>query len=132
MKIEKRRFPRASIVCKITAVFAERLLVFNSHTENIGEGGIRVILEEKLHISTEVEVELFLLDRERPLKCKGQVIWTEEISPVGTEPRFFDTGIEFMGISDPDQTDVRKLVNALLAQEQGEKGLARPQNQINN
>ena len=54
--IERRRFPRRTLVCKITAIFGERLLMLSSHTENVGIGGIRVILQEKLHISTEVEI----------------------------------------------------------------------------
>ena len=56
MTIEKRLYPRVNIVCKISAIFADRLLVFNTHTENVGEGGIRVILEERLNLSTMVDI----------------------------------------------------------------------------
>ena len=85
-----------------------------------GEGGLRVILEEQLHISTDVEVELFLTDREMPLKCKGKVIWAKEIKPVGIRPRFFDTGIEFVELSDYNKDEIRKLVDRLLSEEKEE------------
>ena len=106
--IERRRFPRRTLVCKITAIFGERLLMLSSHTENVGIGGIRVILQEKLHISTEVEIELFLEDREKPLKSKGQIIWVRELNPEKIQPRFFDTGIKFIGMNSSDQELLRR------------------------
>lgn len=121
MFTEKRQFPRAVIPCKISTVFAERVLVLNSHTENIGVGGIKVILEEKLHVSTEVDLDLFLLDKEKPLKCKGKIVWVDEITPVEIRPRLFDTGIEFTQISDFDKQEVVKFVNTLLSKSQKDK-----------
>jgi Tfp pilus assembly protein PilZ len=117
MRIEKRRFPRATIRCKISAVFGERLLVFNSHTENIGEGGIRVILEQKLNITIPVDVELFMIDNEIPLRAKGEVVWANEMKPEGINPRFFDTGIKFTEENDYCKEKIRKLVDSLLEQE---------------
>ena len=121
MFAEKRQFPRAEIPCKISTVFAERLLIFNAHTENLGVGGIKVILEEKLQVSTEVDLELFLQDKERPLKCKGKISWVEELTPVGINPRFFDTGIEFIQINDYDKQEILKFVDMLLAKGQKDK-----------
>jgi len=115
MDIEKRQFPRITLICKISVVFGERLLVFISHTENMGVGGIRVILGEKLHISTEVEVELFLPERENPLKCKGQIIWVKELNPTRIKPCLFDTGIKFVGMSSSEQELLKKIVNAHLS-----------------
>lgn len=115
MDIERRQFPRITLMCKISVVFGERLLVFISHTENMGVGGIRVILQEKLHIPAEVEVELFLPDREESLKCKGQIIWVKELNPTRIKPCLFDTGIKFIGMSGPDQELLKKIVNAHLS-----------------
>lgn len=114
--LERRRFPRGILMCKISAIFEERLLMFNSHTENVGIGGIRAILQEKLHLSTEVEVELFLENREKPLKSKGQIIWVRELNPKNIKPRFFDTGIKFIGMSTSDQELLKNTVHALFVQ----------------
>ena len=116
MAVERRQFPRASIMCKISTIFGERLLVFHSHTENVGVGGVRVILEEKLHIATEVRVELFLHHRDNPLTCKGQVAWVREMLPVGTVPRLFDTGIKFTDVPEAEQEELKKLVNSLISE----------------
>ena len=116
MVIEKREFPRVNVSCKISTVFGERLLVFNSHTENIGAGGINVIIEEKLAYSTVVDLKLFLLDREKPLKCKGRIVWVNEMKPTEINPRLFDTGIQFIEISNSDQEEIKKLVNTIFSQ----------------
>jgi len=119
VEIEKRKFPRANVTCKISTNFGEKLLVFDSHTENIGEGGIRVILEENLNISTIVNVELFLLEKELPLRCKGKVVWAKEMKPEQIRPRLFDTGIKFIEINDYNKEEIGKLVNNLIVQGKG-------------
>ena len=116
MDIEKRKFTRANISCKISTVFGERLLVFNCHTENISEEGAGVILEEKLNISTIVDIELFL-DKEIPIRSKGRIVWASEMKPVGISPRLFNTGIEFISIDDYSKEEIKRLVNSLTAEE---------------
>jgi len=121
MLIEKRKFPRVNITCKISVTFADRLLVFNTHTENISAAGIRIILQEKLNISTMLDIELFLLGKEIPIRSKGRVVWADEITPVGIRHRLFDTGIEFIEINDYNREEIIKFVADLLAQERRDK-----------
>ncbi len=119
MFTEKREFPRGNFFCKITAVFGERLLIFNSYTENISEGGVKVFLEEKLHTSTVVDLELSLPDEQKPIKCKGELIWVKEIPPAGTEKySLFDTGIKFIEISERDKKKINLLVKSLIIKEE--------------
>lgn len=119
MFTEKRKFPRANLKCKISTVFGERLLIFNSHTENVGEGGVRVILEEKLHVPTEVDLELSLSDNEVPVKCKAQLAWVRELKPAERTPFLFDTGVKFTQINDSDRKQIRELVKTLIAEGEG-------------
>lgn len=119
MHTEKRKFPRGNFFCKITAIFGERLLVFNSYTENISEGGVKVFLEEKLNISTVVDMELSLANDEEPIKCKGELIWVQEIPPDQTEKEsLFDTGIKFIEINEQDKKKISQLVKNLITKEQ--------------
>jgi hypothetical protein len=127
MVTEKRRFPRAQITCKISTVYGERLLVFNTHTENIGEGGIRVILEQRLNIPTSVDVDLFLSDREAPLKCRGEVVWAIEIKPQGVTPLLFDTGVKFIEINSVNKEAIRGVVQTLIRKEKAAKELGQSQ-----
>ena len=121
MSKEKRKFSRAGIICKATAVFAERLLVFNSHTQNLSAGGIRVLLNEKLHVSTPVQLELFVCGGDSPVKCTGQVRWLREIEPLDREPRLIDTGLEFTQMEQSDREALGRLVNNAILQEQDYK-----------
>ena len=110
---ERRRFPRANFPCKITVVSPIRYL--NSHTENISEGGIRVLLEEKLSPYSVVGVEIFV-DKGKSIKCKARIVWVKEkINPLEKVPVMYDTGVEFIEINDCDREYLRKLVEKLLS-----------------
>ncbi len=122
MFTEKRGFPRGNFFCKITAIFGERLLVFNSYTENISEGGVKVFLEGKLHMSTIVDLELFLAENESPIKCKGELIWVNEIISKETEKGLlFDTGIKFIEISLLDKKKISEIVKKMVFKEKDGK-----------
>jgi c-di-GMP-binding flagellar brake protein YcgR len=116
MAIERRQFPRVTLICKMTLTCGQKSLVYSSHTENVSVGGMRLILEEKLPVRRELEVELFLPDRQKSIKCKGQTIWVREVSPPGVNPRFFDTGIEFMDMSDASKGILTEAINTFLIQ----------------
>ena len=116
---EKRRYPRARFLCRMTVISPKRLLV--SHTENIGEGGVRVILEEKLGVRTTVGLEVFV-EKERPIKSKGRVVWVaESLNPIEGKPLLFDTGIEFIEMDDAARQYISKLVDSILAQEKNKE-----------
>ncbi|KPK96658.1 MAG: hypothetical protein AMJ95_12940 [Omnitrophica WOR_2 bacterium SM23_72] len=119
MAIEKRKFPRVNINCKISTAYGDRLLVLESHTENLGEGGIRVILAQRLSVTTAVDLDLFLPGDETPIRCKGEVVWANEMKPQGVNPRLYDTGIKFIEISEQNKNTIRQLVHSLV--EEGEK-----------
>ncbi len=112
MEHERRKFRRLNFICKVTAVFGERVLVFNSHTEDLGEGGVKVVLEEKLHVSTQVEVSLFITGKEGPINCKGEITWVREILPVDVGPRFFHTGIKFLDMAGSDQEIIKRVLES--------------------
>ena len=118
MGIERRQFPRITVLCKVTVFYGERLLMFDAHTENLGVGGMRLILKDGLIVNAEMDVELFLPDREKILKCKGRVAWSKEMAPRGINPRFFDTGIEFTKMEESDRTILQGTINVLMTQVQ--------------
>lgn len=111
---ERRKYIRADFPCKIIIGSPIRLLV--SHTEDIAEGGIRVILEEKLAPYTNVAIELYV-EKDNPIKCKGRIIWVKEaVNPLQRQPTMYDTGIEFTEIKDCDTDYLRDMVDKLAEQ----------------
>jgi hypothetical protein len=105
---ERRASPRSSISCKISVTSDFRILVFNAGVENIGEGGIRIVLRERLDIAAPLDVELFLPDKGKSIICSGEVIWVNE-KIAGGEECSFDAGIKFINISEEDRARIRSL-----------------------
>ncbi len=110
---EKRRFVRANFPCRISIhTPQEHILV--SHTENIGAGGVRVIIVEELKISSLVGLEIYL--NGEPITCKGKIVWVvAKVNPISGKANMFDTGIEFCQISQEDQETIENLVKAIVS-----------------
>ena len=104
---ERRKFPRANvkyevnIVCEGSVILgAPKNYSFHTYTENISEGGLKVILEKELETGSLLKLELFLSDsKSMPVKCKGMVVWTKKANPEGTSPDLFGTGIQFIELN---------------------------------
>jgi len=109
MGVEKRKFKRINIACNVMVIFGERILLFNTHSENLGNGGMRVILWEKLHVGTPVELELFFTENQKSSKCRGEVSWVKEKIGSGGEG-LFNTGIKFIDISNSVREEIKKLL----------------------
>ena len=112
----RRRFPRANYPCLIiirrNSMQPQALL---THTENLGLGGVCVILKKDLGLFTPVEIELDLMDTQPHIKCNGKIVWvvkrkdTEEKKPL-----FFDIGIEFANLKEKDRERVSAIVDHLV------------------
>jgi len=109
---EKRNFIRANFPCKIIVhTPSEHTLI--SNTENIGAGGVRVIIEESLDISSFVGLEVFLGGAQ--IICKGRIVWVVEKSgSQKSEANIWDTGIEFYEIAERDRKIVESFVNTVI------------------
>ena len=102
----RRQFPRIMYPClvKLTAGDGAQHDAFLTHTENIGVGGISVIVKKEIPLSASVQVEVDLLDNIEHLSAKGRVIWVvRRRSGETVKPLFYDVGIEFEGLSDKDK-----------------------------
>lgn len=137
--VDRRKFPRAEYPCLITIrKYTPPPISILSHTENISEGGVRVILDSRVDIATEVDLEIDLKDALPNInsrgtirwvkeisskdasvagvkKFKGTVSWVEEIPPARKGlPTRYDTGIQFMGLKTDDRDRILGLVENLL------------------
>ena len=113
--LNRRKFPRANYPCLIiirhNRVGPEAML---THTENIGIGGVCVILKRSLKLFTPVELEVDLLDTNTHIKCEGKVVWCVQRHEGDAKASFYDTGIEFMNITMKDQQRISDVVNRLM------------------
>ena len=113
--INQRRFPRVNHKCRIIASVDERERVLETVTENIGIGGVCVFLEENLELFRKVSMEIYFEGEQTPIVCDGEVVWIVKRHPVKEgEACSFDTGIEFLTISDADKDHISSLVEDIL------------------
>jgi Tfp pilus assembly protein PilZ len=91
--------------------------VFLTHTENIGIGGVCVILKRGLKIFSSVALEVDLLDTEEHIKCDGRVVWSvRRRSDEKKKPLFYDIGIEFNALPQENQNRLNTIVQRLVKQ----------------
>ncbi|MBI3317576.1 MAG: PilZ domain-containing protein [Candidatus Omnitrophica bacterium] len=79
-------------------------------TENIGLGGVCLLLEKGLEIFSPVQLELDLKDSGHPLRLEGTVVWVvrrREFRKGAT----YDTGVEFSELSPQDRSRIEAVVD---------------------
>ncbi len=112
--IDRRKFPRADYPCKVVVFKDSRRMKFDTHTENIGIGGICVILDKKLSRFTQVELALYLKNGQAPVESRGRIVWA-----IARGELEFDTGIEFIDLKEVYQLRITNIVEAHLKESQG-------------
>ena len=96
----RRKFPRVIYPCLIKiASQTQDIQHILTHTENIGIGGVLVIVKKEVKLFTDVDLEIDLLDVKDHIKVVGKVVWCVRRQEIAeTKPLFFDVGIEFTSL----------------------------------
>jgi c-di-GMP-binding flagellar brake protein YcgR len=92
--IDHRRFPRVKYHCTVRLHQADQDTSISAQTENLGLGGVCVLLEQGLDIFSPVDLEIDLNDGQSPLKAAGTIVWVVRRRDL-RKGILFDTGIEF-------------------------------------
>lgn len=119
--LNKRRFPRANFPCLIRVRKKGSQRAFSTHTENIGVGGICVILEKDLGLFSPVELQIDLKDDCLKVECDGRIVWVVRRAEYEERrPNHYDTGIEFIDLKDTDKARIDAIVSRILKEEERE------------
>ena len=116
--LNRRKFPRAICPCLVTVRKQEgEDEAALTHTENIGVGGVCVIFKKAVKIFSPVSIELDLLDLREPVRCKGKIVWSvKRRSEANKKPLCYDTGVEFVDMSEEDRKRIETGIARLLKQ----------------
>ena len=114
--INRRKFPRAKYRCLISIGRKDAAKSISTHTENVGAGGICVIVPENLGLFQGVELEIDMEDGfPSNIRCSGTVVWVVKKSAITKQgPVQYDTGIEFVDIEEKDKARISKIVEKQL------------------
>ena len=114
--LDRRKFPRVKYPCLVVIKDGndgEEIIL--SHTENVGIGGVCVILKKNVKMFSKVKIELDLLDMGKHIKCDGKVVWNVQRSEDSEKkPSFYDVGIEFQGVTDEERARIQEIVGKLV------------------
>ena len=77
---------------------------------------MRITIDLKLNIGTQVEMEIYLPGDSRPIKAKGNVIWVEKCIDkrdvdIGPKKGYFYNGIAFTHIDENDRKKIALYVH---------------------
>ena len=100
--IDRRKFPRIHYKCLLYIKKADSTKTISTYTENIGAGGICVVLNEDLGLFQGVNLEITLENGiHANVKCSGTVVWVVKKHPIKEKGAMqYDTGIEFVDITE--------------------------------
>ncbi len=115
----KRKFPRLNLRCEISIHPDEKRAGISAVTENVGVGGVCVILDQSLERFSGCRVRLELDDQSPEIHCAGKVVWTVPTQDSATSPKRFDTGIEFVGLGTAEREVLRKFLQVQVQKETG-------------
>ena len=108
--INCRKFPRIKSKCEVDITLNGNVEHVSTVTENIGVGGICIILDKKVDKFAPVKLTLDIEDGLSPIECNGRIVWIIEKRVLGKGKTNYDVGIEFMGMIIIDNDRVKKFI----------------------
>ncbi|MCK4912630.1 MAG: PilZ domain-containing protein [Candidatus Omnitrophica bacterium] len=106
---ERRKFVRVKYPCEII-IHKPQKHIISTHAENISTKGISLIIEEKIKLSSIIDLDLYGI-AEEPIVCKGKIIWVLEKKDSSIKNSIrYNTGIRFFKIKEKDVNKIKKLV----------------------
>ena len=96
---ERRMFQRIEDIVSVRYTTRKGKLKYVTLVKDLGGGGIRLSLAERLGPGTVVDLEIAIPDDPKPFAAVGEVVWQEEVNISGESVgRYYDTGIKFTEI----------------------------------
>jgi len=115
----KRKFPRLNLRCElILSGQRASTQIVHTQTENVGAGGICVLLDQPLERFSAVSLRLELDPHLPWIDCAGKVVWSVPSQEASSKKKAFDTGIEFVNLQPAQQDLIRHYVGARLEAEE--------------
>ncbi|OGW87111.1 MAG: hypothetical protein A3C35_06960 [Omnitrophica bacterium RIFCSPHIGHO2_02_FULL_46_11] len=107
--LNQRAFPRVTTQCDL--IIHDRIGgTIKAKTQNLGLGGLCVLLDRSLEKLSQVHLRLALTKANPPVECDGRIVWmvrTKE--PVASRPTF-DIGIEFLNLKLGDKDQISSFI----------------------
>ena len=115
----KRKFPRLNLRCELilrNQTAGNQIL--RTQTENVGAGGVCVLLDKPLERFSILSIRLELDSNLPWIECLGKIIWSVPSRETTTKKENYDAGIEFQNLQPAQQDLLRHYVASRLEPEE--------------
>ena len=112
---ERRRHVRFKKALELTYMVEKKPHLKHSRTVDISEGGLKLVLAEKLATGTIMDLRIALPNsRNTEIEIEGDVVWSGDAKDEeGSGKRLFYSGIKFFAIPEPSGTDLINYLRSL-------------------
>ncbi len=108
---ERRQYLRLKATVAINYTVIGKPGTVQVSSKNISARGLCIVTEEQLAAETPLQLEIRLPDAKDPIRALARVVWQKKFEAAGESPKvYFDTGMEFTGISDFDRFNLNRYV----------------------
>ncbi len=108
----KRKFPRLGLQCEILVHPESQTEPVATITENLGIGGVCVILDHHLDRFAACRIRLQITPDLPKVECGGRVVWSVPTRVAKSRKAAFDTGLEFVDIDPRLKEKIRVFIEA--------------------
>lgn len=111
---ERRRHLRFKEVLEVMYIVEKRPHLKNGKTVNISEGGIKLLLDEKLAKGAILDLKIALPNSKEVAEIEGEVVWSsdsQDKDPSGK--RQFHSGVSFLAMREPYGTNFINYIRSL-------------------
>jgi hypothetical protein len=110
----KRKFPRRHLTCEVAIQPVGKQKALTASTEDVGMGGVSVMLLEPLERFDRCKISLELKDGEPPVQCTGRSVWVIPSQDRKSSKKKFDTGFEFLDLDECSRKRLRAFITPTL------------------
>lgn len=108
---ERRKYVRLQASVEVKYEIIGKPGEIKVFSKDISAGGLCIVTKENLSPDTPLQLEIVFPDLKDPIRALARVIWQRRVNPQeGQAQAYFETGIEFTGISDFDRFNINRYI----------------------
>lgn len=119
---ERRKHTRLQKILDVSYTVRKKpFLKSSARTTDISEGGMKIVLDEKLPTGTILELKVPLPDSKGTQDIEAEVVWSEESPDKSSSgKRIFSSGVKFLAVRESSGSALLSYIRSLISSATGE------------
>ncbi len=108
---ERRKYVRLEASVEVQYTVIGKPGTIEVFSKNISAGGLCITTKEEIISDTPLQIQIKIPDLKDPIRALARVVWQKKREGTAEGPKaYYDTGIEFTGISDFDRFNINRYI----------------------